>query len=239
MDEEPETMLRKLVPLSMILMFAMLSLPASAVELTALDIFDGMIHYENDQLSKDPQIQDFHCVITETTAREAITHPEVIIKDYYFMVPTFQLQLIDDQAAFYFDDDLLIVLLESVDLVRERDAEIDDIPCYVIRSVPKDPAFSRYNRTYYVAQDDFRHIRTVSEHSTRELDNLNTVINYTYGTFGEFVLMSGTTSETLDENDNLLATVTTVYSDYEFGVGLDLEFFTAYVEGRTPNAPLD
>jgi hypothetical protein len=224
--------------ISAFLLFSVNS-PAKAVELSALDIFDSMIHFESDQLTTTPSTRDYHCSILETTTRTTVETREIKNKDLYFMVPTFQLQLIDNEPVFYFDDDLLIVLLESVDLQKLRDAVINDIPCYVIKSIPKDPAFAIYNRTYYVAQDNFRHVRTVAEHATLDYDNLNTVIDYTYDTFDGFTLLSKTVSETRDSNSNVLATVTTEYSNYEFGLGLTIDFFANYLQDTSPNTPLD
>jgi hypothetical protein len=208
-------------------------------QLSAIDIYDGMIHYEGDQLLQSQSIDDYHCTVIETTVRTGVEAREIVRKDLYFMEPTFQLQMIDGEPAFYFDDDLMIVFLESVDLTRERDTRIDDVDCYAIRSTPKDPAFSRYNRIYYVAKDDFRHVRTVAYHSTREYDNLTTTINYTYAPQEDFVLLSQTDSETKDENGNVLATVTTEYTDYEFGLGLDIEWFASRVEEWRPNPSLN
>ena len=208
-------------------------------QLTAIEIYDGMIHYEGDQLLQSPSIDDYHCTVLETTVRTSVEAREIIRKDLYFMEPTFQIQLIEDQPAFYFDDDLMIVFLESVDLTRERDVRIDDVDCFAIRSTPKDPAFARYNRIYYVAKEDYRHIKTVATHSTREYDNLTTTINYTYAPQEDFVLLSQTNSETRDDNGNVLATVTTEYTDYEFGLGLDIEWFASRVEESRPNPSLN
>jgi len=212
---------------------------ADADQLSAIEIYDGMIHYEGDQLLQSPSIDDYKCHITETTVRTGVEARQIIEKELYFMEPTFQLQLIDDEPVFYFDDDLMIVYLESVDLSRERDAEIDGVDCYAIRSTPKDPAFSRYNRIYYVAREDFRHVRTIATHSTRDYDNLTTTINYTYASVEDFVLLTQTISETKDENNNTIATVTTEYTDYEFGLGLDIEWFASRVEGWRPNPSLN
>ena len=221
------------------LLLLLAKIPVAADELTALDIFDGMIHYESDQLTTTPSTRDYHCDILETTIRTSVSARVIVDKDLYFMVPTFQLQLIRDEPAFYFDDDLLIVLLESIDLQKLRDAVVNEIPCYVIQSVPRDPAFARYNRMYYVAKDDFRHVRTEAEHATREYDNLNSTIDYTYDQFGNFNLLSKTVSETRDENSNVLATVTTEYMNYEFGLGLTIDFFAGYLENSSPNIPLN
>jgi len=222
------------------MLFVLLSaFPAGADELTAIDIFDGMIHYENDQLYSSLDIRDYSCNVMEVTRRTSVGTREIVEKTLYFMTPTVQLQLIDDQAVFYFDDDLLIVLLESVELERLGDTEIDDVECYAIRSTPLDPAFARYNRVYYVAKDDFRHVRTVANHATRDFDNLETEINYTYDEVGQFVMLAETIAETYDDNDNLLATVTTTYSEYEFGLGLNMDFFIQYVEDVSVNPPLN
>ncbi len=212
---------------------------AGAPQLSALEIFDGMIHYEGDQLAADPGINDYRCKLAETTVRAGVDAKEILEKDLYFMEPVTQMQLIEDQPAFYFNDNLLVVLLESVDLVRQRDAEVNDIACYVIRTTPRDPAFAQYNRTYYVAKDDFRHVRTLATHATREFENLNTTISYTYGPADKFILLLETVAEAKDPDGNLLATTTTAYTDYEFGLGLDNEFFANYVEGKTPNVPLN
>jgi hypothetical protein len=133
----------------------------------------------------------------------------------------------------------MIVFLESVDLTREREARINDVDCYAIRSTPKDPAFAQYNRLYYVARDDFRHVRTVATHSTREYDNLSTTIDYTYAPAGDFILLSQTVAETKDNDGNVLATVTTDYTDYEFALGLDIEWFASRVEDWRPNPSLN
>jgi hypothetical protein len=87
--------------------------------------------------------------------------------------------------------------------------------------------------------DDFRHLRTIAEHANRTYDNLNTVIDYTYDTFEEFTLLSKTVSETRDANSNVLATVTTEYSNYEFGLGLTIDFFSGYLQDSSPNLPLN
>ena len=232
-------MMRIPVFLTTILLLLMVVTSAGADELSAIEIFDGMIHYESDQLTTTASTRDYFCAMTETTVRTGIGAREIIDKEYYFMVPTFQLQLIDGQPVFYFDDDLLIVLLESVELQKLRDAEIDGVNCYVIKSIPKDPAFARYNRTYYVAQDDFRHVRTIAEHATYELDNIHTIIDYTYDSFENFTLLSHTVAETRDENDNLIATVTTDYTNYEFGLGLSLAFYMDLLEDTDINIPLN
>ncbi len=215
----------------------MLNVTASADELTAIDIFDGMIYYESDQLTTTPSIRDYECMITATSVRAGGRTQEIVEKSLYFMVPAFQLQLFEDKPVFYFDHNLLIVLLESHELTRQRDEIIEDVPCYSIRLTPLDPAFAHYYKTYYVAQDDFRHIRTVVKESDYRYDNLSTEINYTYETVGIFNLLSQTVAEINDENDNLLATVTTDYTDYEFGIGLDIDFFTNYLEGTDPTIP--
>ncbi len=225
--------------LTMFMLMTLISMPVGADQLSAIEIFDGMIHYEGDQLYKKPAINDYRCHITETTARTGISAREIIEKDLYFMVPTFQLQLIDNKPAFYFDDDLLIVLLESVELERKNNQTIDEVECYQIRTIPKDPAYNRYNRTYFVAVDDFRHVRTIAHHSTREFDDLTTTIDYSYGQIEDFIMLTGTVARTSDENDNVLATVTTEYAHYEFGLGLDMEFFMNYVGDTEPQIPLN
>jgi hypothetical protein len=224
---------------AIILLILMINVPAKSEELAAMDIFDAMIHYDADQLSGSASIRDYHCRLVETTIKNSGSTSEIVEKDLYFMVPTFQLQLVADQPVFYFDDDLLIVLLESVNLQKLRDTVINDIPCYVIQTVPKDPAFTQYNRIYYVAKDDFRHVRTVAEHATLQYDNLSTVIDYTYDNFEGFVMLSRTVTETCDENDNLLANITTDYVDYEFGTGLTVDFFINILQNTDPHIPLD
>lgn len=224
------------IPLAVVLA----SLPAGAQRqrIAALDIFDGMIHFESRQLEAAPSVNDYHCVLNEVTVRAGTDNEETARKDLYYMIPTFQLQLVDDQPVFYFDDDLLILLLESVDLTREPDAEVNGVDCYTIRTRPKDPAFRQYNRIYYVAKDDFRHIRTVASHANRDLDELRTQIDYVYDEVGGFTLVVEQTAETRDGEGNLVATTITTYTDYEFGLGLDVEFFTSYVGDKRPNPPL-
>lgn len=222
-----------------ILLLLMAATPSGADDLSAIDIFDGMIHYESDQLTTTATTRDYFCAITETTVRTGVGAREIIDKEFYFMVPTIQLQLIGGKPVFYFDDNLLIVLLESVELQKLRDAEIDGVNCYVIKSIPKDPAFARYNRTYYVAQDDFRHVRTIAEHATYELDFIHTIIDYTYDRIGDFILLSHTVAETLDINDNSIATVTTDYTNYQFGLGLSQQFFTDLLEDKDISVPLN
>ncbi len=224
---------------SLVMLALFCAMPADADRLSAIEIYDGMIHYESDQLATSPNINDYHCKVTEITTRTAVDTNDVVEKDLYFMAPTFQLQMVDDEPMYYFDDDLMIVFLESMELERERDAEIDGVACYVIRTTPKDPAFAMYNRLYYIAQEDFRKVRTVATHSTRQYENLVTTINYTYGQVDGFTLLIGTTSEVRDANGNLIATVRTEYTDYEFGLGLDIEFFSEKLAGWRPNPSLN
>lgn len=198
---------------------------ASAEELTAMMIFDYMIHYESDQLTNSPSIEDYHCKVTQATQRTGISVSESVVKDLFFMVPTFQLYVVDGEPMGYFDDDMLMVLLETNELTRERDQTINGIACYGVKTVPIDPAFAQYSRTYFVARDDFRHVRTVSHHANAHYDHLYTTIDYEYEMVDDFLLLSRTVAETKDENENVLAVITSTYSDYDFGLNLDLQFF--------------
>jgi len=211
--------------------------PASSETITPETIFDKMIHYEGDQLIKTPSITDFQCKLIESTVRPDAVQPEVSEKTLFFMVPVFQLQMVGEEPVFYFDQDLMLLLLDTVELNRGRDETVDGVDCYAITSTPKNPAFRTHTRTFYVAKDDYRHVRTVSHHSSEQMDNLTTQIDYTYGEVEDFKLLSQTKAETKDENSNIVATTTAVYSDYEFGIGLTVEFFTERVGNRQPNNP--
>jgi hypothetical protein len=210
---------------------------AQSVNITAQDIFDKMIHYECDQLAVSPNVSDYQCSITETTVRPGSPERQVIDKTLFFMVPMFQLQLVGEEPVFYFDQDLMLVLLDSMELVRDNDAIIGDVPCYVIMTRPVNPAYRQYSRTYYVAQDDYRHVRTISHHASEDRDDLITQIDYTYSPVEGFKLLTKTVALTKDENDIEIATVTDEYKDYQFSVGLSMEFFTNYVGNREPNLP--
>jgi hypothetical protein len=226
-----------------VLLTLVLCSPATAAEgqLTAQQVFDKMIHYEYDQLSKVPSITDYRCDLTETTVRPGNPQREVVDKILYFMVPMFQLQMVGDEPVFYFDQDLMLILLDSVELARDRDQTVNEIPCYSITTRPSNPAYRAYSRTYLIAKDDFRHVRTISHHASEQIDNLTTQIDYTYGDVGgetgDFKLLVKTVAETKDADNNLIATVTAEYKDYQFGVGLDVQFFTDRVGNRSPNLP--
>lgn len=219
------------------IMVLIAAVPARSETVSAETIFDKMIHYEGDQLSTSPSITDFQCKITESTTRPQVTDPEVKEKILYFMVPVFQLQMVGEEPVFYFDQDLMLLLLDTVELTRGRDETLNDVECYSITSTPKNPAYRTQTRTYFVAKDDYRHIRTVSHHNSDRMDNLTTQIDYVYGDFQGCNLLAQTTAETKDVDKNLVATTTAVYSDYEFGLGLTTEFFTEKVGNRQPNNP--
>lgn len=232
--------MHRLLILVLPLAFLMLAPPSNAAgTLTAQQIFDKMIHYESDQLAKTPGITDYRCNITETSIQQGSHSREVTEKTLYFMTPVFQLQMVGDEPVFYFDQDLMIILLESVTLTRERDAEVNGIPCYVITTRPVDRAFAAYSRTYYVAQDDFRHVRTISHHANERYDNLTTQIEYTYGQVDKYTLLVRTDAVTTNADGVELARTSAEYTDYEFGIGLDLQFFVERVGNRTPNVPLN
>jgi hypothetical protein len=219
------------------IMVLIAAVPAHSETVTAEAIFDKMIHYEGDQLSTSPSITDFRCKITETTTRPQVTEPEVKEKTFYFMVPVFQLQMMGEEPVFYFDQDQMLLRLVTNELTRGRDETVNDVDCYVITLTPKNPAYRSRIKTYYVAKDDYRHIRTVTHHSSDTMDNLTTQIDYVYGDFQGCSLLAQATAETKDADGNLIATTTAVYSDYEFGLGLTTEFFTEKVGNRQPNNP--
>ncbi len=209
----------------MLLLALVSSSPAVADDLTAQEIFEGMIYYENDQLVAQPDISDYHCTVTQTVTRAGARITEEMVKDIYFMIPAFQLHFIDGTPAYYFDNDAILVTLESMELDRLRDATNNDVDCYVLMATPTDPAFARFNTTYYVAKDDFRHVMTVKFGSSDQLDTTTTTLNYTYGPAGPFQLTQRILAETFNEEGALIHTVDAVYTDYEFGLGLDIEFF--------------
>lgn len=210
---------------------------SAAEQMTAEKIFDRMIHYEYDQLSKVPSITDYTCKVTETTIRPGNTKKEVTNKVLYFMIPMFQLQTINDEPAFYFDQDLMLMRLDSLSLKREKDAKINDVDCYVITTRQRDPAYKAYYITYYIAKDDFRRVRTISHHASDEMDNLTTTIEYTYGPVDKFTLLISTYAETKDKNDKLIAITNAEYKDYKFGIGLDVKFFSEHVGNRKLRRP--
>jgi hypothetical protein len=229
----------RLIPV-FILALGLMLISAGAVQaetLSAQDIFDKMIHYEYDQLLPS-NISDYSGNITETSVRAGSTGTsEVTQKNLFFMVPMFQLELVGEEPVFYFDQDLMLILLDSVDLTKGADARVGDVDCYVITSQKRNPAFRKYFTTYYVAKDDFRHVQTVSHHASEEMDDLVTTITYTYGEADVHKLLVKKVAETKDSAGNLLATTTAVYSDYTFNTGLTVEFFTNYVGNRTPTIP--
>ena len=53
----------------------------------------------------------------------------------------------------------------------------------------------------------------------------------------DFVLLTGTLKEARDDNDNLLATVITTYTDYEFGLGLTVDDFISWTEDSADPIP--
>jgi len=220
------------------LLLMVAALPVSADQLTAQEIFEGMVYYENDQLESQPDTTDYHCTVIQTISRPGIRVTESIAKDLYFMVPVFQLHMIDEVPAYYFDSDAIIITLESMDIERLRDATVGEIECYVIKATPRDLAFARFNTTYYVAMDNFRHVYTEKYGSNNQYDLTITKLDYTYGTEGPFTLVQNILAETKDPEGNVLFAVEAVYSDYEFNVGLDLEFFISAFEGESHPNPV-
>ena len=215
-----------------ILCFVLLISPAGAERLNALEIFEGMFYYENDQLDSVSGINDYTCMKTETTVMAGSPSRSIVDKELFYMVPGFYIQLIDGNPAFYMDVAEMASRLQFVQVERLRDAEIDGVDCYVIRMEPNDPAYSMYTKTYYVSQEDFRKVRTISVNANDEYDNMTTEINYTYGEVDRFLLILEETAVWHGENGNEIATVTSEYTDYEFGVGLTEEFFASHRENR-------
>ena len=230
--------MKRITYLLAVLLLLIGSMPSMADELTAQEIFEGMIYYENDQLESNTDYTDYHCRVVQTKETTGVRATESLEKDLYFMVPAYQLHMIGGTPAYYFDSDAIIITLESLDMERLRDATINDVDCYVIRGTPKDPAFARFNTTYYVAKDDFRHVRTVKLGSNDEYDSTTTVLDYTYGPEGPCNMVQNIVATTSTPDGNVIYTVNAVYSDYEYNIGLDVEFFLSAFEGEGQPNPI-
>jgi len=216
-------MRRVLKSLVVILLLTAVGVPVYGVDLTAQDIFEGMVYYENDQLEA-AGLNDYHCICTQTGSRAM----QVLEKDVYFMVPVYQLHMYDGKPAYIFEPDAIITTLEIQTLDRLRDTKIGDVDCYVIRLTPFEAAFERYPSTHYVAKDDFRKIRTLNYASTDELDRVLKILDYTYSEVNGMMLLKTTVVKTEDEEGNLIHTVTAEYTDYEFDTGLTEQFFKQF-----------
>jgi len=213
--------------LVVILLLSAVGVPVYGVDLTAQDIFEGMIYYENDQLEA-AGINDYHCTCTQTIVFPGSRAMQVMEKDVYFMVPVYQLDMYDGKPAHIFEPDAIITTLEIQTLERLRDTKIGDVDCYVIRLTPFEAAFVRFPSTHYVAKDDFRKIRTLNYGSTDEFDRVLKTLDYTYSEVNGMMLLKTIAVKTEDEEGNLLHTVTAEYTDYEFDTGLTEQFFKQF-----------
>jgi len=225
---------RMFTTLALALLALTVCLPVFGDEFTAQDIFEGMIYYDNDQL-EGSNVHDYHCVVTQTIEVPGSRTLQVMVKDVYFMVPMYQLDLYDDEPAHIFEPDALITTLEIQELERLRDTSIDDVDCFVIRLTPRDAAFQRFPSTYYLEKDDFRKIRTVNFGTSADFDRVRKVLDYTYAEVEDFMLLDTIVALTEDPDGMLLHTVTAVYTDYEFDIGLTEEFFRQYTGDITVN----
>jgi hypothetical protein len=217
-----------------VILLLLVTPPAWSEALSAEQIYDKLVHYESDQLATVPSITDYTCTLTESETRPGIPDKQTMVKTIYFMIPVYQLQMLGDEPVFFFDQSSMLLLLENYILVKDHDAKIGDVDCWVITLKPKNPAFKTRLQTYYVAKEDSRLVRFINHHPTDQYDDVLTIWNYTYGPAGQFKLRVSVTSETKDLKGNLLSSTVGKYTDYKFNIGLDYKFFADKIENRRP-----
>ncbi len=219
-------MYRLIFPILVLLIITATGYPSYADDITAQEIFESMIYYDSDQLETRPGTTNYHCTIIQKKERVGSGTYEIMEKEYYFMTPAYSIDFYDETPAHYYDPDGILATLETQQLDKLRDETINSVDCYVIRLTPKDPIYRDFPSTYYVAKDDFRHVRTVNHSSIPEYLNVIKTLDYRYTEVEDFTLITEIVVNINDVEGNLLYTVTAAYVDYEFNVdGIDLEFF--------------
>ncbi len=192
-------------------------------------ILDGMTHYDADQGLQDYTVDILE--VTRETDKSEVTQKQKI---YYFLAPNIYLTMVGDKPESLANDASFMLLLAQYDLVRGDDKEVNDELCYTVVATPKESAFKKYTKTYYVSKADFRKIRIESIRSEMDYEFIRYEIDYYYDEFTDgtktTLLVSESKASAYDNDKNLLMEQTNVYSNYKFDTGLTKDFFDRILE---------
>jgi hypothetical protein len=197
--------------------------------ITAEVILDGMTHFDADQRLKDYRVDILE--ITRETGRPEITQRE---KQLYFMAPNIYLTMVGERPESLSNDASFMLLLSEYELVRGPDEEIGEEKCFKVVATPRQSAYKKYTKTYFVSKDDYRKLRIVSIRSEMEYEFIRYQIDFFYDEYSDgqdvYHLVNRSEVTAYDNKGDQLLEQSNAYSNYEFDIGLTQKFFEDILE---------
>ena len=195
--------------------------------LEAQDMLLKMLAYESSL-----GILDCSVDVVEVTEKATTHTKRSVRKEIYFLAPTRTLTLKDNIPIYYVDEYMFASIIRQVKLELLADEKVNDIDCYVIKMVPREEAFAKNIKHYYLAKDDFRKIRIESKRFRSTGESIFNVTDFKYHTVdGMYLLPLNSESRMYDDRDFLMETTTSTFLHWKFNTGLTPEFFDKKLEG--------
>jgi hypothetical protein len=198
--------------------------------MTAEVILDGMTHFDADQGLKDYKVKILE--VTRETAKTDVTQRD---KVFYFMAPNVYLTMVGDKPETLSNDASFMLLLSQYELKREPDVEVRGEQCYKVIATPRDSAYKKYTKTYYVNKTDFHKTRIESIRSEMQYEFIKYQIDFYYKEFeqggSKILLVDKSEAVAYDNKGNVIMEQTNSYSSYEFNIGLTQSFFEGILKG--------
>lgn len=177
-------------------------------------------------------ILDFKVEVVEVTENMTTKQSKTDRKEIYFLAPTRTLTIKDGVPIYYVDESIFSAIIRQVDLSYLPNTTLDGIECLVIKMVPKEEAFVKNVKHYYLAKEDFRKIRIEATRYNSEGRYIFNVTDFTYHYVNnDYNLPLKTESRIYDERDFLLQTTTSTFLNWKFNLGLNPSFFDSKLEG--------
>lgn len=189
--------------------------------LTPEDALKKMLRYEYSQ-----GILDYSVNVIEVTEKGTGGKTESVEKQIYFLAPTRFLTLKDTIPIYYIDEYLFEKIMREVTIDFVADENVNGVDCYVIKMKPKEKAFEKNVKHYYVAKDDFRKIRIESvRHNAQGVEIYNVTDFYYRVVDGRYTVPLRSESRLYDDRDFLLQTTIATFMNWKFNIGLTQSFF--------------
>jgi hypothetical protein len=177
-------------------------------------------------------ILDYKVDVVEVTENMTTKKSTTDRKEIYFLSPTRTLTIKDGIPIYYVDESIFSAIIRQVDLSFLPNTTLNGVECQVVKMVPKEEAFVKNVKHYYLAKDDNRKIRIEATRYNSDGRYIFNVTDFTYHLVNnDYNLPLKSESRIYDERDFLLQTTTSTFLNWKFNLGLKPDFFDSKLEG--------
>jgi hypothetical protein len=175
---------------------------------------------------------DYTVDVVEVTENMTNKQTKTDRKEIFFLAPARTLTIMDGIPIYYVDETIFSAIIRQVDLSFVPNVTVNGVECVVVKMVPKEEAFVKNVKHYYLAKDDFRKIRIEATRYNSEGRYIFNVTDFVYHLVdNENNLPLKSESRIYDERDFLLQTTTSTFLNWKFNLGLNPSFFDSKLEG--------